>query len=106
MKRSHVDKTLVLLKIENRYVPIVETAIKLVADDKSEEVEEEMSEKPDNNAAGAKEEATDADDKNRPGAEIQDPLNAMGSATDKKTESTCDTTNENTDNDNDTANDS
>ena len=30
LKRSHVDKTIVLMKIENRYVPIVETAIKVV----------------------------------------------------------------------------
>lgn len=30
LKRSHVDKTILLLQIGNRYVPIVETAVKMV----------------------------------------------------------------------------
>ena len=30
--RSHVDKTIVLLKIGERYVPIVETAIEYIED--------------------------------------------------------------------------
>ena len=29
LKRSHVDKTIVLLKIGDRYVPIVETAVQV-----------------------------------------------------------------------------
>lgn len=38
-KRSHVDKTIALLQIGERYVPIVEAAIKVVTedDDKDEE---------------------------------------------------------------------
>ncbi len=30
LKRSHVDKTILLLKIENKFVPIVEAAVKVV----------------------------------------------------------------------------
>jgi hypothetical protein len=36
LKRSHVDKTIVLLKIGDRYVPIVETAVNVVLDNKVE----------------------------------------------------------------------
>ena len=57
LKRSHVDKTILLLQIGNRYVPIVETAVKMVdleaennesnakseANSKTEEVETSIS---------------------------------------------------------------
>ena len=41
MKRSHVDKTIVLLKIGERYVPIVESAIKEITEEEEEEEEKE-----------------------------------------------------------------
>ncbi len=37
VKRSHVDKTIVLLKIGDRYVPIVESAMEVVTQEKEEE---------------------------------------------------------------------
>ena len=37
LKRSHVDKTILLLKIDNRYVPIVESAVKII-DPEADEV--------------------------------------------------------------------
>ena len=40
LKRSHVDKTILLLKIENRYVPIVESAVKII-DPEAEEANNE-----------------------------------------------------------------
>lgn len=42
VKRSHVDKTIVLLHIGDRYVPIVETGIEVIKDNdegKSAEIE-------------------------------------------------------------------
>ncbi|QQP36230.1 Uncharacterized protein FKW44_021265, partial [Caligus rogercresseyi] len=33
LRRSHVDKTILLLKIEDRYVPIVESAIVILSRD-------------------------------------------------------------------------
>ena len=42
MKRSHVDKSIVLLKIDERFVPIVETAVSYI----EEQEEEEKQEKP------------------------------------------------------------
>ena len=38
LKRSHVDKTIVLLKIDNKYVPIVESAVKIIEDEPEEAV--------------------------------------------------------------------
>ena len=32
MRRSHLDKTIVLLEIGDRYVPIVETAVKILGE--------------------------------------------------------------------------
>ena len=37
LRRSHVDKTIVLLRIGERYVPIVETAVEEVNEDKAED---------------------------------------------------------------------
>ena len=37
LKRSHVDKTIVLLKIGDRFVPIVESAVQIVVDSNKEE---------------------------------------------------------------------
>ena len=33
LKRSHVDKTIFLLKIENKYVPIVDSAVKIIIEE-------------------------------------------------------------------------
>lgn len=38
LKRSHVDKTIVLLKIDNKYVPIVESAIKIIEEEPEDEL--------------------------------------------------------------------
>ena len=40
LKRSHVDKTIFLLKIENKYVPIVDSAVKIIEPETEQQSEQ------------------------------------------------------------------
>ena len=40
LKRSHVDKTIYLLKIENKYVPIVDSAVKIIEPETEQQSEQ------------------------------------------------------------------
>merc|ERR1712029_558491 len=77
LKRSHVDKTILLLQIGNRYVPIVETAVKMV--DLAAEAAEAIAATAAANETNEKDQILNNEESENNGENVEeksDPLNA------------------------------
>merc|ERR1712038_661896 len=74
LKRSHVDKTILLLKIDTRYVPIVESAVKIL-EPETEQQSEQPASKPEESSKESSSLPPILPSQEASASALQDPLN-------------------------------